>query len=40
MIEMTIWIAVACHFIADFALQSQWMSMEKGKSWEILAIIV
>jgi hypothetical protein len=25
----------ACHFIGDFAFQSSWMSMEKGKSWEV-----
>ena len=28
-----IWLA--CHFIGDFAFQSEWMSMNKGKSWEI-----
>ena len=26
---------LACHFIGDFAFQSTWMSMEKGKSWEV-----
>lgn len=26
---------LACHFIGDFAFQSTWMSMEKGRSWEI-----
>lgn len=26
---------LACHFIGDFAFQSAWMSMEKGKSWEV-----
>lgn len=26
---------VACHFIGDFAFQSTWMSLEKGKSWEV-----
>ncbi|GAC1426294.1 MAG: hypothetical protein PVS3B3_25900 [Ktedonobacteraceae bacterium] len=26
---------LACHFIGDFAFQSTWMSIEKGKSWEI-----
>jgi len=31
--EFLIW--VACHFLGDFAFQSAWMSMEKGKSWEI-----
>ncbi|GAC1354523.1 MAG: hypothetical protein NVS4B11_01720 [Ktedonobacteraceae bacterium] len=28
-----IWLA--CHFVGDFAFQSTWMSIEKGKSWEI-----
>lgn len=31
----TLLIWFACHFIGDFAFQSTWMSMEKGKSWEI-----
>jgi hypothetical protein len=26
---------LACHFVGDFAFQSSWMSIEKGKSWEI-----
>src|SRR5947208_1975626 len=26
---------LACHFVGDFAFQSTWMSMEKGKSWEV-----
>lgn len=26
---------LACHFVGDFAFQSAWMSMEKGKSWEV-----
>jgi Protein of unknown function (DUF3307). len=26
---------LACHFIGDFAFQSTWMSVEKGKSWEV-----
>lgn len=30
---LLIW--VACHFIGDFAFQSSWMSMEKGRSWEV-----
>lgn len=30
---LLIW--VACHFVGDFAFQSAWMSMEKGKSWEV-----
>jgi hypothetical protein len=30
---LLIWLA--CHFIGDFAFQSTWMSIEKGKSWEI-----
>jgi hypothetical protein len=31
----TLLIWLACHFVGDFAFQSSWMSMEKGKSWEI-----
>ncbi len=30
---LLIWLA--CHFIGDFAFQSTWMSIEKGKSWEV-----
>src|SRR5438045_9779556 len=30
---MLIWFA--CHFVGDFAFQSTWMTMEKGKSWEV-----
>jgi hypothetical protein len=26
---------LACHFVGDFAFQSTWMSMEKGRSWEV-----
>lgn len=26
---------LACHFAGDFAFQSTWMSVEKGKSWEV-----
>lgn len=26
---------LACHFVSDFAFQSTWMSVEKGKSWEV-----
>ena len=26
---------LSCHFVGDFAFQSTWMSMEKGKSWEV-----
>src|SRR5207248_11010355 len=26
---------LACHFLGDFAFQSTWMSVEKGKSWEV-----
>jgi hypothetical protein len=26
---------LACHFVGDFAFQSTWMSLEKGKSWEV-----
>ena len=32
---MNIWIAIAAHFIGDFPLQSEWMVINKGKSWEI-----
>ena len=28
---------VACHNIGDFAFQSAWMAMEKGKNLEVLA---
>lgn len=31
----TCMIWLACHFLGDFAFQSTWMSMEKGKSWEV-----
>lgn len=27
---------VALHFIGDFAFQSAWMAMEKGKDWQVL----
>ena len=30
---LLVWLA--CHFIGDFAFQSAWMSIEKGKSWEV-----
>jgi len=30
---LLIWLA--CHVVGDFAFQSAWMSMEKGKSWEV-----
>ncbi len=30
---LCVWLA--CHFIGDFAFQSAWMNMEKGKSWEV-----
>lgn len=26
---------LACHFVGDFAFQSSWMALEKGKSWEV-----
>jgi hypothetical protein len=26
---------LACHFVGDFAFQSTWMTLEKGKSWEV-----
>jgi len=31
----TLLVWLACHFVGDFAFQSTWMSVEKGKSWEI-----
>ena len=31
----TLLIWLACHCIGDFAFQSTWMSIEKGKSWEV-----
>lgn len=31
----TLLVWLACHFIGDFAFQSTWMSIEKGKSWEV-----
>src|SRR5256885_11893645 len=31
----TLLIWLACHFVGDFAFQSTWMSVEKGKSWEV-----
>ncbi len=31
----TFLIWLACHFVGDFAFQSTWMSIEKGKSWEV-----
>ncbi len=31
----TLFVWLACHFIGDFAFQSTWMSIEKGKSWEV-----
>ncbi len=30
---LLVWLA--CHFVGDFAFQSTWMSIEKGKSWEV-----
>jgi hypothetical protein len=32
---MTFLIWCACHFVGDFAFQSTWMTVEKGKSWEV-----
>ena len=32
----TLLIWLACHFVGDFAFQSTWMSMEKGKCWDVL----
>lgn len=31
----TLLIWLACHFVGDFAFQSTWMSIEKGRSWEV-----
>jgi hypothetical protein len=31
----TVALWLACHFIGDFAFQSTWMSIEKGRSWEV-----
>lgn len=31
----TLLIWFACHFVGDFAFQSTWMTIEKGKSWEV-----
>lgn len=28
---------ITCHHIGDFAFQSPWMVMEKGKDWEVMA---
>lgn len=28
---------ITAHHIGDFAFQSQWMAMEKGKDWEVMA---
>jgi len=28
--------ALACHFLGDFAFQSEYMAMNKGKNWEVL----
>jgi len=32
---MNFLIALACHFIGDFPLQSEWIAINKGKSWEV-----
>ncbi|WP_069802992.1 DUF3307 domain-containing protein [Thermogemmatispora onikobensis] len=31
----TLFTWLACHFVGDFAFQSSWMALEKGKSWEV-----
>ncbi len=36
----TLLIWLACHFVGDFAFQSTWMSMEKGKSFLHIITIV
>jgi hypothetical protein len=28
--------AVACHFIGDFPFQTEYLALNKGKSWEIM----
>jgi hypothetical protein len=33
LVLVLIWLA--CHFMGDFAFQSDWMSANKGKSWEV-----
>jgi hypothetical protein len=30
---LALWLA--CHFVGDFAFQSTWMAIEKGKSWQV-----
>ena len=32
---MNFLIALACHFIGDYPLQSEWFVNMKGKSWEV-----
>jgi hypothetical protein len=27
---------IACHFIADFPFQGDWLGVNKGKSWELM----
>ncbi len=36
MIETILWL-IAGHFIGDCAFQTEWLSSQKGKSWEINA---
>ncbi len=31
----TLLLLLACHFIGDIALQTEWLAEGKGKSWEI-----
>lgn len=33
-------IALTCHFVGDFLLQSDWMATNKSKQWAVLAIHV
>lgn len=36
MIEISLISLIACHFIADFPLQSEWFALNKGKSHEVM----
>lgn len=33
---LTCLLLIAAHHVGDFAFQSQWMAMEKGKDWEVM----
>jgi hypothetical protein len=30
-------ILIACHFVGDFPFQGDWLGLNKGKSWELMA---